>query len=1004
MPHFYRSPDEFVAAAQAVVSAAALRQPAAVLVAEVDQSEVAGAILPAGELAIAALSEMVRYSLRDDDLVARIGDRLVMVLVGATADDGRSAGERLCGVVRVHQFGEGLGQVTVSVGVSAAPEHGQAYAALIDAASLALERVKAQGRDGAAAASLSHHEAFYRPLSIDRFAGRAQELTSLVKWLDEAVGGQPRVISVYGEAGLGTATLLCQLEAEVRVRGGLFAMAASPNLAVRKPYGVWQALLRTTYRHPAALDEDWQELHNLERSLRIPRRGSHTGSQYRLLGELTRYVRGLAAHRPVVIVLDEMQWADSTSWDALEHLMTQLDHDRLVICIAQRPDSGYEASPQRQMLRRFDISREITLSRLTRDEVKQWLEAAFHHQQVGREFLAFLYRHTEGDPFFISQLLRALVEEGAIWHNGSRWEWSPVSELRLPTGRRALIAQRVSRFSSSTQAVLGTAAILGREFDVPLLVAAAAGSEAAVRLAISEGVAAGLIRPTLERRQANFAFAHDEIADVLIETLPRPQIKQLHGRVAQALEKRRPDRIGEIALHFDAGGEAQEAYRTGQIAAKAAERVYAPTSAGAYLQIAARNATTPGELAEIRIALAHVAETGGRHDEVEELCDLAIEWFEGKGDEHRALTLRRMRERARMELGQSARVSLDALVSLEADARRLGADLERIALLIMASLAHSRLGDHRTAERLAAEAVEMSEQTGDRQSLADSLNRLGSALAPEAPGRANAAYARALQLFEELGDVRGQARCANNMGITAQFEARLDEATVAFSKAISTARAAGMPDIWGLAALNLGVLLQKCGDYDRARELFGEALVLFAAVKHSEFQLAALFNMAHVERELGLWDSAAELYDATTPLAQRIGQSDIELGANAGAGLCLLELGRLDDARRALNEVELRMVGRDSWFQGREISEALIIRIAALDGRRADALSRFDRAMQLAESADLYNAAWLMVNCAESLMRIDPTRVEMSIKRFSEQVRNLGYPEMTRRYEALSTT
>jgi tetratricopeptide (TPR) repeat protein len=945
---------------------------------------------------------MARYTLRDDDLIARIDDQLVMVLIGASAEDGRAVGERLCAAVRVHQFGDDIGVLTVSVGAAAAPDHGHQFDEIVNAASSALARVRTQGKDGTAVMPLSPHEGMHRPLSIDRFAGRAQEQTSLIKWMEEAAHGQPRFVSVTGEAGLGTATLLRQLESEVRLSGGLFAMAASPNLAVRKPYGVWQALLKTTYRHPAALAEDWQELHNLESSLRAPRGVIHTGSQYRLLGELTSYVRGLASKQHAVIVLDEMQWADSTSWDALEHLLTRLDTDRLMICIAQRPDSGSDFAPQRQMLQRLDIAREITLSRLTRDEVKQWLEAAFHRQQVGREFLAFLYRHTEGDPFFITQLLRTLVEEGAIWHNGSRWEWSPVSELRLPAGRHALIAQRLSRFSSSTQAVLGTAAILGREFDVGLLVAASAGSEPAVKLAISEGVSAGLIRPTLERRQANFAFAHDEIAEVLVEGLPRAQIKHLHGRAAQSLEKRRPDRLGEIALHYDAAGEADDAYRTAQIAARAAERVYAQSGAGAYLQIAARNATTPAELAEIRIALAHVAETGGRHDEVEELCDLAIEWFEGQHDERRALTLRRIRERARMELGQSARASLDALVSLEADAQRLGFDRERIAVLIMESLAHSRLGDHRTAERLAMEAVEMSEQSADRQSLAESLNRLGSALAPEAPGRAHAAYARALELFEEMGDVRGQARCSNNMGITAQFEARLEEATAAFSKAISTARAAGMPDIWGLAALNLGVLLQKCGDYDRSRELFGEALALFAAVKHSEFQLAALFNMAHVERELGLWESAAALYDATTPLAQRIGQSDIELGAIAGAGLCWLQLGQIKEARKAHAEVELRMANRESWFQGREISEAFLIKIAAFDDRRSDALSRFERAVSLAESADLYNAAWLTVVCADSLIPFDGGYVEMSILRFGEKVKSLGYAEMTRRYEVLA--
>jgi tetratricopeptide (TPR) repeat protein len=572
----------------------------------------------------------------------------------------------------------------------------------------------------------------------------------------------------------------------------------------------------------------------------------------------------------------------------------------------------------------------------------------------------------------------------------------------LPPGRAALIAQRLSRFSSSTQAVLATAAIIGREFDVELVVGAGAGSEAAVKLALSEALTAGLLRPSLERREGSFAFAHEEITEVLIAPLPRDQFRQLHQRVAQSLTRRRPDRSGEIALHFDAAGDAVEAYRWGQTAAKDAERVYANAAAGSYLELAARNATSPGELAEIRVALAHLAETGGRFDEVEELCDLAIEWFEGQGDERRALTLKRMRERARMELGQPARVTLDALVALDAEAERLGFDRERAALLMMASQTHGRLGDQRTAERLAAQCVETAEALGDPALLADALIRFGNTMLSEAPGRAYAVYARAIKIFEDIGDVRGQARGYGNLGVAAQFEARLDEAVNAYGRAIAVSRSGGMPDLWGLAALNLGVLSQKCGDYDRARELFSEALGLFAAVKHSEFQLAALYNMAHVERELGQWESAAELYEATSPLAQRIGQSDIEIGALGGIGICFLELGRVDAARRTLDELEMRMGSRPDWFQNRELAEAFFVRMAVREGAHKSAIDRFTSAANLAESSDLYCAAWLTANCADELLKLDGEGVvKSSIQRYSERVRELGYPEMTRRYDIL---
>src|SRR5262249_60013637 len=103
------------------------------------------------------------------------------------------------------------------------------------------------------------------------------------------------------------------------------------------------------------------------------------------------------------------------------------------------------------------------------------------------------------------------------------------------------------------------------------------------------------------------------------------------------------------------------------------------------------------------VALAHVAETGGRFDEVEELCDLAIEWFDGQREERRALTLRRMRERARIELGQPARKTLDALIALDAEASRLGFDRERVAILLATSQTYQRLGEWRTAERIASD-------------------------------------------------------------------------------------------------------------------------------------------------------------------------------------------------------------------------------------------------------------------------------------------------------------
>src|SRR6185295_10483152 len=190
------------------------------------------------------------------------------------------------------------------------------------------------------------------------------------------------------------------------------------------------------------------------------------GSKFRLLEEISEYVRLAARARPLIITLDEMQWADDASWDALDHLLTQLQRERIMICLTVRDDpSKADIARRRESLGRIDGYHELKLNRLTRDEVKRWLEAAMHKQEIGRDLLAYLYRQTEGNALFITQLVRCMLEEGNLRQGRDKWEWTQVSELRLPVGLNAVIERRLDRFSPTTRGTLATAAVAGRQFE-----------------------------------------------------------------------------------------------------------------------------------------------------------------------------------------------------------------------------------------------------------------------------------------------------------------------------------------------------------------------------------------------------------------------------------------------------------------------------------------------------------------------------------------------------------
>ena len=997
------------AAVSAIESARAAECPLSLLVVDIDHFKLVNDTYGhlQGDNILTEVAELLQANLRTYDIAARYGgDEFVALLPNTTQEGAVEVAERTCAAARGHIFRlrdrVGAVPITLSMGVAVFPQHGDDLESLFAAADRALYQVKRQGRDGVAVASSSGLEQSPLPLSIDRFVGRENELRTLVHLLEDSTSGQPRVVAISGEAGVGKTTLLRQLRPEVRLRGGMMVAGRCNAAEIQPPYAPWVDIISYISRLDREDERDWVELSQLVPGLKSPEREGRGGTKYALLAEMAEYLRRASQRRPLLLVLEDMQWADSASWDTLEYLIPQLESERILICLTLRAEEVRgEALERRRRLSRNPFFNEITLSRLSREELKRWMEAAFHRQDVGREMLAFLYRHTEGNPLFVVQVLRTLLDEGYIWYSGDKWDWKPVSELRLPLAVSDLIHRRLTRLSPQAQAVLTTVAVMGREFDVDLALAAGAGSEDELLDAIDEGVAAAVLQPSSERGGDRYVWTHGKMAEVLRDSINTRRRRKIHETIAQAMARLTPDAHDEIATHYDRGGETLKAYRHALLAAENASAVHAHQEATELLRVAERNSTEPSQLAEVRARLARIAEVSGRYDEAEELCDLAIEWYVGQNERHRALPLRRMRERLRAILGQPARLTLESCLGLEREAADLGDKQERVSILTMMSQAYERLGDRKAAERIAWDCVSMAEGVGDGSLLADSLNRLAITLEQDQPEQSAEIYRRALHIYHSLRDSRGEARCHNNLGIALSLRGDHEQARREFAAAISLSRTTGNEDMWGLASLNLGVCALKAGEFESARELFGESLAHFAGVRNSERQLYALYNLAHLDRARRDYESAAELYDVALSTAQRLQQSDVEIGAIAGGGLSRLELGNEAAARQALATAAEKLKNRPDWFQGREVVEALSIRLSTLDGNLDEALDRFDNSLTLSSASDVYSAAWLTAECAEVLFEHDPTHIRSSVLRYAERVKGLGYTEMSRRYEVL---
>ncbi|MDQ3951293.1 MAG: tetratricopeptide repeat protein, partial [Gemmatimonadota bacterium] len=644
------------------------------------------------------------------------------------------------------------------------------------------------------------------------------------------------------------------------------------------------------------------------------------------------------------------------------------------------------------------------LPRLSREELEQWLAAASHGQELGEKLLPVLYRHTEGNPFLVLQVLRSLIDEGDIRYVDERWTWRETSELRLPVAVSDLMARRLDRLSPKTRGILTTAAVIGRVFEVDLAVAAGAGSENDLLEAVDEAIGAAVL-DSARNDSSRFTFAHALLVDAIRSTANPRRLRRIHQSVAKAMEDHEPDAVAEIAAHYDHAGDSERACTWAMRAGERAMSVFALDEAIAFFSMALRHGEPGERQVEAALALARVAEPAGRYAEGQAVCDAALAGAQGLDSASGALrSLRRMRERLRAHQGEPAPQSLAACQQLLWEADAAGDEREHVALLTFVSEIQSRLADWPEAERLANECIRMAEMMDDARLLADGLVRHGSTLwrlgrLAEAVQR----YQRASDIFTGIGDRYKIARCDINIGICHSTAGDVAAAERAYRRAIDLARAAHAPDLDGLASLNLGVLCSRGGRAEEASRAYEDALRLFTMVRNEAHRLASLYNMASLAREQGDPGRALALYEESAQLARHIGQPDVEVGARAGAGLSALELSRADVARTAARSVAELLAGPGGWwFQGRELAEALCILEALARGAVEEAHHRFRSALEAAEQHEPYGAAWLVAEVAPALAKAGVQEAWKVVEYYGRRAKELGYKALERRYARLA--
>lgn len=455
--------------------------------------------------------------------------------------------------------------------------------------------------------------------------GRSQELALLRERIDALASRRGALISLIGEPGVGKSRLIAELRQYARIQFPQMHWFEARGLAYSGGiYSLFQQLLRASLGvqesdpvesirqrlRLAATRQNFQDpellTHMLELMLAIDERAEPSHSRFANLSgetlqrELFAAVRNtkivLAQNRPVVFVLEDMQWADAASIELTLHDADLVRDLPLVIIAAFRPDRDAPSARYRQECRaRFaDLYVELELEPLARDETQALLDALLPTLELPSSLRAMILDKAEGNPFFVEEVLNGLIETRQLIRTNEHWQVArELNQVAIPNSLGALLTSRIDRLSEPTRRILQAASVIGRTFTFPILdgvVARAGWTDLGDAVGLQLGV---LQRQQLivERRREpapDYSFKHALTQDAAYNTLLRKRRRELHRRVVETLEALYADRLDEHAAqlfyHARAGEDWQRAFEYARRAGENAARVYAREEAVMQLQ------------------------------------------------------------------------------------------------------------------------------------------------------------------------------------------------------------------------------------------------------------------------------------------------------------------------------------------------------------------------------------------------------------------------------------
>lgn len=796
------------------------------------------------------------------------------------------------------------------------------------------------------------------------FVGRDDELGRLREHFATTATGSGSCVVVSGAVGVGKSRLVAEARRE---------SADVPALTARaEPYGTSTPyrMFRDAIRSALGVERDEPAAMSASLHAAVERLAPQHLPLVALVGDvvsvdvepspevtaiLPRYRPGrtadvlidLLAARfdgPLVIAVEDAHWADDASVGLVDQLAAASSTRPWTVVVTRRDEDG-GADPE-------DAHR-IELGPLDDDAIRRLTVAATDAAPLRPHEIDQVVRRSGGNPLFVGELLRAVAELGGF--------------DSVPPSLQGAMAAQVDALDPHAKRVLSYASVLGRSFRREVL------SEVlrTERIDLDEVTLERLtvfLEPDGDER---WRFRNGLIRDVTYDGLGYRLRSRLHLEAGESVERLSVDRSADapiLALHFAEGGDHARAYRYATAAAERAERSHATTEAVSHLERALAAARRLGDVPEsdlraLWIRLGDVRDQAGLLEGALEAYRQAAR-FEAGPVATAELVLRRARVRERAGSFSAALREATTVRRRLADAA--GPDVPSVRARAASFAAVVRQRQERAADalRLAEAAATEAERCGERTALARAYGVLAWAGLVLGHGDSVEHTRRALELFEEVGDLAGQAHMANNLGGYTYYRGEWDETLAWYARCEEACMRTGNVTDAALTNANTGEVLVNQGRLAEAEPVLRDAARVLRVSRH-------LWGATFAEMHLGRLLVARGDLDAGERLLRKCVDENTRMGSPASAyeaalslGECLVVAGRADEALRVIDQARRATTDDVSIF---DAARALVQARALFGlGRRDEAVDRLADGIAVARTRHLeYDLSRLLTTAAD---------------------------------------